>query len=53
VSVISEKLCKQLVLAGSPPYEIGINNAVITAFGNRAKRLKMLVCFELSVVTSS
>jgi hypothetical protein len=50
VSVISEKLYNQLVLKGLPTYEIGINNAVlITAFGNRTKRLKKQVYLEFAI----
>ena len=50
VSVISEKLYNKLVLKGLPTYEIGINNAVlITAFGNRTKRLKKQVYLEFAI----
>jgi hypothetical protein len=50
VSVISEKLYDHLVLKGLSTYEIGINNAVlITAFGNRTKRLKKQEYLEFAI----
>jgi hypothetical protein len=50
VSVIFEKLYDQLVLEVLPTYEIAINNAVlITAFGDRTKRLKKQVYLEFAI----
>jgi hypothetical protein len=50
VSLLSENLYDRLILAGMPAHEISVQNTVlVTAFGNRTKRVRKQVYLEFTI----